>query len=138
MRHDKREMWRMGMGTTFFPQQYSGRITSHLMIIISDPQKNAAEIALVHLTSLQKDETADLSCTFKSGEHPAIYKPCYVKYDAAQIRSTVELTMLLDSGFLHVRELMPDEPLKRMQHGAILSDRTPIRIREILKEQGLA
>ena len=127
----------MLMGQTFFPQQYSGAITSHLMIIISDPQRNAGEIALVHLTSLKKDETADLTCTFKGGEHRKIYKPCYVKYDAAQIRSTVELTMLLDAKFLHLSELLADEHLKRVQRGAILSDRTPIRVREILKEQGL-
>src|SRR5262245_1855895 len=119
--------WRIGMAATFFndPRSMGGK--HHLYVVISDPAKNAKEIALVNVTTIWPGVEHDKSCTFTGGEHRHIWKPSWVRYELGRIVPDSELQALLKARLIHLSDPVTPAVLKRIQEGALRSDRTPIR-----------
>lgn len=138
MRNEKREMW--PMGTVFWTNPKHPTIPSHLFVVISDPAKNGNEIVTVHLTTAKDDMWFDPACVLQRGDHDAIGRPTYARYQHAWVVNGNALRTLSEAGQIHrhSREVMVQpEVLKRLQKGAMGSKRTPARVKGILAEQGL-
>lgn len=123
------------MGTTFWTNPKHPTHPSHLHIIISDPSKNAQEIAVVNVTTLRGE--FDPACIIERGDHPKIQQRSFVPYFRAWILNLNALKQLLDGGQIHRSDDMPTEALRRVQQGAMKSKATPARVRGLLAEQGL-
>lgn len=123
------------MGTTFWTNPKHPTHPSHLHIVISDPAKNAEEIAVVNVTTLRGE--FDPSCVLEAGDHRAVRSRSFVPYFRAWVVNLNALEQLLGMGQIHRDAPMVGETLRKVQRGARASKATPARVRGLLAEQGL-
>lgn len=124
------------LGTTFWTNPKHPHLPSHLHLVISDPSKNAGEIAVVNVTTLRNEY--DPSCILAPGDHPAIRHESFVGYKRGWVVNLNALKMLLDAAQIHRALELSPAVLVRVQKGAMASPKTPPRIKGLLAEQGLA
>lgn len=125
------------MGTAFWTNPKNPGLPSHLHIVISDPTKNAAEIAVVNVTTV-RGEDYDASCILMPGDHYTIRHKSYVGYRRGWVLNLNALKQVFEVGQIHrTKPGFSPELVARVQKGAMASRWTPARIKGLLAEQGL-
>lgn len=120
----------MNAGDTF-----KWSFSSHLWVVVSDPERNGDEVLIVNLTECRPWQ--DRSCVLDVGDHPFITKRTCVFYAKAQVFRNAELDAKLSSGQIVLREPIDQAILARIRAGAAISDRIAFKFRQLLGDQGL-
>lgn len=110
----------------------------HLWIVISEPQQNRQCIAVVNITSVRKNVRYDSSCILHVGDHPFIQHESYVLYQESRVESDRALEKKVAGGGYNIEGCVTEEILGLIREGAFISEDTPIRVLQILKDQGFA
>lgn len=105
----------------------------HLFVVISDPRQDDSRVVLVPLMTIDgDDETQDLSCCLKVGDHPFVQHPTYVNFRCAARPSAETILERAKRG-----KPVSTELLVRIREAAGKSDFLPLECRDILERQGL-
>ena len=127
----------MQQGDTFWAKNVGDGVDEHLLIVISDPDKNPNQLVLVTLTTWERDK--DDSCILKQGDHPFVKHDTSVKYDGYNkiLPSAATIELLLSQDKLKRREPLRPEILEKILDGANDTRFLTNRQLRILDEQGL-
>lgn len=108
----------------------------HLIIVVSDPERDPGKIVLIGLTS---DHPAkDRSCILNAADHPWIRHPTLASYRHASITDRRTLIHQMERNMIRPHP-DPASPklLKAILEGARLSHSIPSGVRQTLQGQGL-
>ena len=123
------------IGDTFLLCNRSTIIDTHLHIIISNPSQHNNKIVTVNFTSWRADK--DQSCVVEVGEHGFIKVRSCVDYRRDFLIKLTDYEHCLDSGDLIPHDPVSKDLLKRILHGAEVSQFISFGNRNILVDQGL-
>jgi hypothetical protein len=122
----------MRLGDTFIER---ARTTNdHLHVVISDPDKDAARVLLVTITTLNDEKES--VCVFRANEHEWIRHPSCVAFDFARFVTNDQLDKARAAGLFEMFPPFPDLLLKRIWNGAAESARLDMEFADLLIEQG--
>ena len=122
----------MDCGDTFLMPAPGGAATPHLWIIVTQPDPQTHECAIVSVTTLRnsKDQTVIL----RVGDHPFIRHDSTIFYGDAMIVDARRLEAEIAAGLALVREKCPPETLKLVQDGIEASPFTRPKILRFCRE----
>ncbi len=124
----------LGGGDTF---QYTGKQSdNHLWIVVSDPLQNESRVLVVNLTTCR--QRSDRACLIQPGDHPFVTALTCVQYLACREVKLGILEEWLDVGQIVKREPVTQILLSRIRQGAVNSPHTPLGVKTLLLDQGLA
>jgi hypothetical protein len=105
----------MDCGDTFLMPAPGGAATPHLWIVITQPDPQTHECAIVSVTTLRnsKDQTVIL----RVGDHPFIRHDSTIFYGDAMIVDAGRLETEITAGLALLREKCPRSTLKLVQDG---------------------
>jgi len=110
-------------------------VGSHLWVVVSDPRQDPIQVAIVSLTTLRR--FSDHSCLLQAGEHSFIKHETCLMYSEARIVTESSLEGELSRGQIQLLSPVTKPILDRIRHGAAISDRIPLNVRELLRKQRL-
>ena len=121
----------MDCGDTFLMPAPGGAATPHLWIIVTQPDPQTQECAIVSVTTLRnsKDQTVIL----RVGDHPFIRHDSTIFYGDAMIVDARRLEAEIAAGLALVREKCSPTTLKLVQDGVAVS---PFTRPKILRSAG--
>ena len=122
----------MNAGDTFYPVRPEVDKT-HLHVVISVPELDPENVVVVNIETLTGD--SDLACVLKPQEHAKISRDTAVDYRRARRVSLAQLEAGIKNGAVELNDPMSQECLRRIQVGAVRSERTRVGIKEILRNQ---
>jgi len=121
----------MNRGDTFYFRGHENPFP-HLWIVLSDPIQDSEQVVIVSLTTWQAYR--DDSCILNVGDHPSIKHKTSVYYEKPRFISLDKLRKAKEIGALDPQQSLDKAVLKSMIDGAILSERIPIKHRQIILE----
>lgn len=109
--------------------------STHLFVVISNPQESPKEILIVPIMSWRvgKDE----SCILELGDHPFVVHKSYINYHSAQKCEAERLEPHISDSQFKPLEAVSDKLLARIRQGADLTMYLSLDFHEILVRQGL-
>lgn len=122
----------MDCGDTFLMPAPGGAATPHLWIIVTQPDLQTRECAIVSVTTLRhsKDQTVIL----RVGDHPFIRHDSTIFYGDAMIVDARRLEAEIAAGLALVREKCPPTTLKLVQDGVGASPFTRPKLLRFCRE----
>lgn len=123
------------LGEAFFNKN-SPSLPTHLYMVASDPEKNAAEVVLVNATTRHFDTVFDEACLLSEGDHPDIEHDSYMTYMRLKIAAAAVIDAGMKGGVLTKRQDLTSELLRKVQEGVMKSKYAPRKAKTILEDQG--
>lgn len=122
-----------------FVNKSGPHLSTHLWIVLSDPNLDRNRVVIVNITSWRNDATPmnDSSCILEANEHPFIKHKSYVYYHYAIITTVNNIENGFTGGVLEPQDDCSSELLDKILLGASQSQHIPIKIIGVLQEQGL-
>ena len=121
------------LGDTFIRAGRHVATDPHLWVIISDPAKDKARLAVVNFTSQRIDK--DQSCQINPGEHPFVTRNTVICYDGARIVSESTILAAVSSGTLRLHSAVNGSLLDRIRSGAATTPHLPLGVKRLLQAQ---
>lgn len=126
----------ISQGDTFWAADFAEGVDSHLLVVISDPKKNAEQLVLVTLTTWGIGE--DDSCYLEPGDHSFVKHPTCVRYNGVPTTpSAAQLEGLISDKKLKRREPVIKATLEKILAGANDTKKLTNRQLRILFDQEL-
>ena len=122
-------------GDTFWVPSDDDNSVEHLYIVISDPVKDADNVVMVPLTTLESWK--DDSCVLHAGEHPNITHDSCIDYRRSQIVPARQIEQSLSEGRIRARQPASPTLLSRILLGASETRQLSGVADGILARQGL-
>lgn len=119
----------MNPGDTFL--SLSPGSLDHLWIVVTPPNRDN-EIAIVNMTTKRAD--SDLACEIAVGDHPFVQHDTVISYADAQLVPHQLIESNVRKAVLPTRAPVSRELLRRIQYGALASDRTPIKVQDAIRQ----
>ena len=123
----------MNAGDAFYLHHQAA--DGHLWVIISDPERDAARVLFVSMTTYTVDK--EDVCLIAAGEHPRVIHQTCISYQPARQASLADLILLRNKGIIQPQPAVSSTLLDRIRRGAALSRRISFEHIELLDEQGL-
>ena len=112
-------------GDTFIGGEPS--IPIHHLYILSTNEDPSGNVLIVNITSDSSDTTVRLD----KGDHPFIYKQCYVAYKYARIRPLANIQRAIEAGNIQVHDPLDADILEKIQNGFLHSPFVAANIKEL-------
>lgn len=116
----------MDCGDTFLMPAPGGAATPHLWIVVTQPDPQTHECAIVSVTTLRNSK--DQTVLLRVGDHPFIRHDSTIFYGDAMIVDARRLEAEIAAGLALVRERCPSTTLKLVQDGVVASPFTRPKI----------
>jgi len=100
-------------GTLWIP---SGN-NKHLFVILNDKCAAGCHL-IVNVTSIYEGVPHDPACILEAGEHPAIKRKSYIRYDMADIQPADRLTKMTDLRYYQPGDDVSDALLSKIMDGS--------------------
>lgn len=117
--------------------RYTDNSDSHLHFLITDPcWDGASQVVHANFTSL-KSWTADKSCIIEPQEHPLITRRSVIAFQQSMVVDVSKLMEAEARCFISRKEPLSEELYEDILDAFSHSNHVPIRIKEMLRLQGL-
>lgn len=125
----------MNGGDSFFLYAPEVHNTSHLWVVLSDPERDPENVLVVNITTWKHDH--DDACILERGDHPFVIRRTCVNYGAARTLKLEQITEQAAKGGIKLQEPFNPEVLQRMRTGATRSEHLALKHRQLLLNQDL-
>ncbi|GMR23643.1 MAG: hypothetical protein BMS9Abin37_2092 [Acidobacteriota bacterium] len=72
----------------------------------------------------------------RENEHRACFRPHYVRCDRASLTQLGRIEQGIEQGILEPSDLLSQELLDRIHNALVESEHTPLKVKNVLQEQG--
>ena len=118
-------------GDTFFG---GGELhgTNHLWIVINDPAQRDGLALYVNITSIKGGSFDDLTCVLQRGEHAAVSRPSYIRFDGAKASLVAELDEAERRGLIRRGEKAFAQLVTKIRQAALAAELLSENFRKLL------